>query len=435
MASGGTSAASAGGSTGGALVSGGASASSGGASTGGSNGTSNACSIGSQLYVSGAPNPANACQSCQPTSSTTAWSNVPTASCVHAIAAGATCEILNGAALCWGDNSYGQVGNNSTTSTGCIINGRSATCLIPTLVSSLTAGVTLLARSGGHACAIVNGSVQCWGRNDYGQLADGSLANSPAPVPTVGLPAEVTRIAVGYYHSCAVANGALLCWGRNNNGQLGDASCTTSCSSSYSTAPVQVVGLTSRVTAITAGALHTCAIANGVALCWGTNSSGQLGNTSVIGDSSTPMQVQGLPSGITAIAAGGYQTCAIVNGAVWCWGDDQSTFSSIVPVQVSGLTSGVTAIAVGRNHACALVNGGVRCWGAGPLGDNTTSSSAVPVAVTGLSSGVTAISAADFHTCSLGTDSIVRCWGAGGELGNNSTAGSLVPVPISDPSL
>ena len=82
----------------------------------------------------------------------------------------------------------------------------------------------------------------------------------------------MTAISAGDSHSCAVVNGRAMCWGRNNFGQLGNNTLTDS------PVPVQVSGLTSGVTAISAGNLHSCAVASGAAMCWGVNNSGQLGN-------------------------------------------------------------------------------------------------------------------------------------------------------------
>jgi alpha-tubulin suppressor-like RCC1 family protein len=102
--------------------------------------------------------------------------------------------------------------------------------------------------------------------------------------------------------------------------------------------------------------------------------------------------------------------------------------------QVQGLTSGVTAIAAAETHYCALVNGGAQCWGSngyGQLGNNSTTNSSVPVQVQGLTWGVTAIAGGYSHTCAS-FNGAMKCWGSNynGELGNNSRTDSLIPVEV-----
>ncbi len=80
-------------------------------------------------------------------------------------------------------------------------------------------------------------------------------------------------LAAGQFHACAIVNGGVECWGSNSDGQLGNGNSW----GSYSPVPVPVDGLASGVQAITAGAYHTCALVNGGVLCWGSNSEGQLG--------------------------------------------------------------------------------------------------------------------------------------------------------------
>ena len=242
-------------------------------------------------------------------------------------------------------------------------------------------------------------------------------------------------ISAGGYHTCALKDGGARCWGYNFYGQVGDGTTTNS------SVPVAVSGLGSGVSAISAGQYHTCALKDGGARCWGANFAGQLGNGTNIGPqfcsrascSTTPVTVSGLVSGVSAISVGadGLYTCALRDGGVWCWGDnefgqlgDGTTTNRSVPVAVSGLGSGVAAISAGVDHTCALKDGGVWCWGendVGELGDGTRASSSVPVAVSGLGSGVSAISAGDLHTCALKHGG-VWCWGYNfyGELGDGT---------------
>src|SRR5450432_1731239 len=258
-----------------------------------------------------------------------------------------------------------------------------------------------------HVCAIVNGGAQCWGYNFSGELGNGNFLDSEAPTRVKGLETGVTAISSGGYHTCAIVNGAVKCWGRNTDGELGNGSVTDS------NVPVTVTGLTG-ATAIYAGQYHTCAmITGGSVRCWGWNANGQLGDgTTNATNSGTPTTVSNITSGATMLGGGGLHTCALVSGAVKCWGynadgelGNGSIADSHVPVAVSALTSGVIWIAVGTYHTCALLSAGtVRCWGYnvnGALGNNSVVSTGVgnPVSVSGIASGATALAAGGYHTC------------------------------------
>ena len=293
---------------------------------------------------------------------TTMGSKVPVAvsniSGVLAIGSGQSdCALLSdGTVACWGENGGGQLGNGTTTDAN-----------LPVRVSGLS-GVRAIAVGGmlggieGHACALLSdGTVECWGVNDSGQLGNGTMTDSDVPVPVSSL-SNVSAIAAGGYHTCAVlADGTVECWGRNGDGQLGNGTMTDS------DVPVPVSGL-SAASAIAAGGGHTCAVLSGGTVeCWGWNGEGQLGNGTTT-DSDAPVAISSL-SGVSAIAAGGAHTCALISGGtVECWGwngDGQlgngTATDSAVPVAVSGLF-GVSAIATGEWNTCAVLSDGTAQW-------------------------------------------------------------------------
>jgi alpha-tubulin suppressor-like RCC1 family protein len=291
-----------------------------------------------------------------------------------------------------------------------------------------------------HNCALTEtGGVKCWGYNLDGELGDGTKTNRQAPVDVVGLGSGVAGISAGYRHTCALTSlGGVKCWGYNLEGRLGNGTTTSS------SKPVKVSGLSSGVSAVSAGGFHTCALMqNGAVKCWGDNSFGQLGvGDATIVSSSTPMDVSGLSSGVSAIRAGANHTCALMSGGgVKCWGDNSSgqlgegtNINKFAPVDVDGLSSGVSAITAGGSHTCALKkSGGLVCWGRndyGQLGIGSTTSKEEPVLVIGLAGGVSAVSAGSRHTCVLMQAGGARCWGYNyyGQLGNGTTS-----IPLDEP--
>lgn len=347
---------------------------------------------------------------------------------ISAIDAGSNhnCAVTPGRGVkCWGNNLTGQLGDGTSTHR-----------LTAVDVSGLIGGSSALASGGAHSCALTaGGGVKCWGLNFFGQLGDGSTLDRFSAVDVLGLGSGVSAIATGGFHTCAFGTGAgVQCWGDNANGQLGDGTVTVR------STPVSVIGLDGAISALANGDAHSCALsAAGGVKCWGDNRHGQLGDGSNT-NRFTAVDVSGLGSGVSAIAAGRWHSCAVTHeGAVKCWGLGQfgdGNTQGWTPVDISGLSSRVSAIAAGYRHTCALTNdGGVKCWGAnnvGQLGDGNAPNGSTAVNVSGLSSGVSAIAASGDHTCALTTGGGSKCWGfnGSGQLGDGTRTTRITPVGV-----
>jgi len=340
-----------------------------------------------------------------------------------------------GAVICWGANSDGQLGNGTTTDSS-----------VPVQVTGLTSGATSVSVGINFACAVTaGGGVMCWGDNLFGELGNGTTTSSQVPVQVSGLTSGATSVSVGEFSACALtAGGGVQCWGYNANGELGNGTTTPS------SVPVQVTGLTSGATSVAVGLYSACAVASGGAvMCWGLDSAGDLGNGDAsLAGSLVPYPVAGLGSGATSVSASEYSVCALMaGGGLVCWGDNTygtlgngTTTDSSYPVQVTGITVGASAVSVGFQSACAVFECGVQCWGVTNLGNSSTSSSTVPVPVddVGASScaawfgAATSVSVGADSACAVTATGGVVCWGdnGSGDLGDGTGAQRLQPVQV-----
>jgi alpha-tubulin suppressor-like RCC1 family protein len=366
---------------------------------------------------------------------------------VWSIAAGSahTCAVTEqGRVKCWGWNSARQLGSTQL---------RVGLDVWPYVVDvdDLT-GVSAITAGDAHTCALtLAGEVKCWGYNADGQLGTTTVSELRSgvvpPVAATGLTEPITKVtAGGGRHTCALSTSGLVrCWGFNRDGQVGNGSLPLFGFFATSVRiATDVVGLSSGVTAISAGVNHSCApMREGDVKCWGSNSFGKLGDGRST-NRHAPVIVQGLPGKISGIATGREHSCALVlNGEVACWGsNDYGQLGSAVvgwraltPVVVRGLTDEIAEIACGGNHTCARTKKyAVLCWGDnryGQLGDGTAvNERASPAGVAGLAEETLQIVAGANHTCALTAQGDVTCWGDNehGQLGAGDRSGSRVPI-------
>jgi alpha-tubulin suppressor-like RCC1 family protein len=330
---------------------------------------------------------------------------------------------LDDSLKCYGTNNYGQLGDetnvNKTT---------------PSSATTALTGVASMSLGEAHSCAILNDeTIRCWGRNEYGQLGDGSFSYKTEP-EYMGINNAI-EVAAGNNFNCALLDDkTVTCWGQNKMGQMGDGT------NIYRQTASPTISV-SNVKMLKAGQQHACALLEeGTIKCWGYNGIGQLGDGTQT-SRSTPVLVQGITNA-TAIDLGDDHTCALLaDKTAWCWGSglygrlgNGSHAYSSVPIQVSSL-SNVAGIAAGYMHSCAFFeNGRAKCWGynsQGSLGDGTTTTSFLPTDVLDLTN-VVSMSIGGSTSCALLSDKSGRCWGSNGtgQTGTNASGTLVTPRSV-----
>ena len=277
-----------------------------------------------------------------------------------------------------------------------------------------------------------DGSLWGVGRNEQGQLGDGTTTNRTIPIK---IATNVTKIATGNYHSVFVkSDGTLWAMGNNDYGQLGDGTTAPRFT------PVQVPGATN-VIAVGAGAYFSMFVQNDGSL-WGMgeNGDGQLGDGTNT-QRHSPVQVPSI-SGVTKVTGGRSHALFLKNdGTLWGMGHngngelgDGTSNGRNTPAAVSGGTN-VTDISTGSYHSMFVKSDGT-LWGVGyngygQLGDGTTTQRYLPVQTSG-AANVTRVAAGNVHTAFLCGDS--SCWSMGdnsaGQLGDNTNIMRLIPVQV-----
>ena len=336
-----------------------------------------------------------------------------------------TCALMDdGSVSCWGSNAFGQLGDGSDVMSSSV----------PVRVGELR-GVTALAASSEHTCALAAGQVHCWGNNRYGQLGQLGVMTSARPLPVPG-GGGATALAAGPGTAVPSSTGvACAAGGETSRAQLGDRAAPDV------SPPVAAVGLTGAV-AVGVGTSHTCALmADRSVRCWGSNQRSQVG-----AGTSTTLPLAGLDDAVALATAGDHNCVLRASGRVWCWGSNQygqlgngTTIDSLEPTEVQGLDA-VTALASSGGATCGLLGDGrLRCWGSnsfGQLGDGTALNESLPVPVSGVSNARALCTGGggdgSGHSCVLLQDGAVRCWGMNrhGQLGDGTKEDSNQPVSV-----
>ena len=338
-----------------------------------------------------------------------------------------TCTITTeDEAYCWGENNYGQLGDDTITDH-----------LLPVLVSGLHSWGSITAGNY-HTCGVTTaGQAYCWGSN-----ADCQLGISGSTCPDHTVPTLVSGgytwalLTGGVGHTCGVTTtGQAYCWGSNLHGQLGDGTTT------HRTIPTLVNG-GHNWASVTGGRSHTCGVTTGgEAYCWGFNRDGNLGDGTTT-HRTIPTLVNG-GHNWASVTGGNTHSCGVTTlSKAYCWGrnsdghlGDGTTTNRSVPTLVSrGFTNWVS-VDGGEFHSCGVIAGGAAyCWGrnrSGKLGDGTTNQRTIPTLVNG-GHNWASVWGSGGHTCGVTTGGEGYCWGNNGygARGDGTTTKSSVPIKV-----
>ncbi len=389
-----------------------------------------------------------------------------------ALGSGFSCALLQGGSVkCWGNNGYGQLGIGSGGNRGATPSDMGDN--LPAVALGTGRKAVAIATGDAHACALLDdGTVKCWGQGSYGQLGNGTTYSVGTGIAQMGdnlqvspLPAgrRANAVTAGQSHTCVLLDdSSVRCWGAGSSGQLGRGDQT-----SIGTSPSQMgdalvavpLGTGRSAVAIASGtnSATTCAVLDdGSVRCWGDNQYGQLGlgdtqnrgdNPNELGDFEPPVALR------RVVVSGESHTCELFEDAtVKCWGNNDFGQLGLGDVVKRGLQSNQVGdsmqatpmgtghvpvnLAAGQYHTCALLDdGSVKCWGNNSygqlgLGDRatrggspTTTPDKLPTIALGTGRTAKALAAGSGHTCAVLDDDSVKCWGANfsGQLGQGDT--------------
>ena len=405
-----------------------------------------------------------------------------------------TCAIEStNKAWCWGDNSQGQLGTGAAADLSCNFDPAQPQrpCRPTPAAVDGNGSFRMLSAGQAHTCGLTTGGqVFCWGRNDRGQLGNGTQTDSRVPV-LVSHPASFKAVSAGDAHTCAITvAGELHCWGDNGRGQLGVIgvnNCPSGTPTGCSPVPVRqgtgIPGGSFLFAELSAGSRHTCASNLQNIKCWGENSDGQLGIGTLgagTGGANATLSVAGqylsyaTPVGSNlgpGLSAGFAHTCAFraAGSGASCWGDNHGgqlggswPLASFPDPKPAAAGSGhlMTGISAGFQHTCALLQSPVgsknqpACAGLNDRGQLGTANHNASSTFTPVAFGAAAVqdffkvTAGKSHSCALaitgrssstpgGTDyfGAAYCWGNNtyGQVGQSYDAQWLTPAEVHFP--
>lgn len=419
-----------------------------------------------------------------------------TTASINVVATNTAAEIVTGLAhtcirnsdgkvICFGRNNYGQLGYGYAQLLSDVSTIGRSLSTVGTNKSFIDLGTgrtaLQLALGQEHTCALRdNGTVVCWGRNQYGQLGQGhtntlGINNDMGDaIPTVNLGGTATQITAGAFHTCAImSNGSVKCWGLNNKAQLGIGNIVNIGDQTNPVFTSVDLGTGKTATQISAGFEITCAVLNDQrAKCWGQNYNLQSGQGGVadfyhdgtyligdhaneLGDTLQPIKL-GVGKTVRKVAVGFYHICALMtDNGVKCWGKPTSDINAYEgQLGYNGITQAtgdntpyvnfgpsymsVTDISANQNTTCVVAAGKTKCWGKSDTGqigqdsmatignkayDDMSNDIVFPWINIGIGKTVNTVSAGKNHTCITSTDGTAKCWGLGGngQLGQGNS--------------